>query len=116
MVTIYDVPGTNVVLRMSRAGSMHIVVTDKNGKPMGAYNGSAVLVEVAPKNGSGIGTWGASGQVNKEDGTIEFNNVPAGEYRVTSRPNPANSNKQYAPEQIIKVESGVRASVTIGYE
>ena len=103
--TIYDVPATNVVLRLSRAGSIHVAVTDQDGKPLSRYEGHEVLVEVEPKGGSKVGSWGGSAKV-KDDGTFEFNNVPPGEYRITSHPNPSNSNRQYAPEQIVTVTPG----------
>ena len=48
--------------------------------------------------------------------TFEFNNVPPGDYRITSRPNPSNSNRHYAPEQIVTVSPGDRTNVKVVYE
>jgi hypothetical protein len=79
------------------------------------YDGHAILVEVEPKGGSKVGSWGGSAKV-KDDGTFEFNNVPPGEYRITSRPNPANSNRQYASEQVVTVAPGERTNVKVIYE
>jgi hypothetical protein len=52
----------------------------------------------------------------KEDGTYDFTNVPPGEYRITSRPNPAHSSRQYAREQAITVVPGAAVSVKLIYE
>ncbi len=113
--TIHDVPATNILLRMARAGSIRILVTDKNGRAMAKFDGHELLVNIEPKGGSRAGSWGGSRTV-KEDGTVEFFDVPAGEYFLTSRPNPATAKKQYAPEQIIKLEPGMRANVKVVYE
>jgi len=114
-LTIYDVPATNVVLQLARAGSIHVAVTDQEGKPLSRYEGHEILVEVEPKGGSKVGSWGGSTKV-KDDGTFEFNNVPPGEYRIISRPNPSNSNRQYAPEQVVTVTPGDRTNVKVVYE
>jgi hypothetical protein len=113
--TIHDVPAMNVVLHLAGAGSIRIVVTDQKGQPLSRYEGHEILVEVEPKGGSKVGSWGGSAKV-KDDGTFEFNNVPPGEYLVTSHPNPSNSNRQYAPEQIIKVSPGGPTQVKVVYE
>jgi hypothetical protein len=115
LFTIYDVPATDVVLHLAGAGSIRVAVTDREGKPLSRYEEHEILVEVEPKGGSKIGSWGGSAKV-KDDGTFEFNNVPPGEYRVTSRPNPANSNRQYAPEQVVTVAPGERTNVKVIYE
>lgn len=88
------------------------------GWPAGALaklEGHEFLVEVEPKGGSKVGSWGGSAKV-KDDGTFEFSNVPPGEYRITSRPNPSNSNRQYAPEQVVTVAPGERTNVKVIYE
>ena len=113
--TIYDVPTTNIALRMTSGGSIHVTVTDKSGQPIGKFEGHELMVNIEPKGGSQVGSWGGGSTV-KENGTVEFTEVPAGEYRITSQPNPANSTKQYAPEQIIKLEPGKRVEVKIAYE
>lgn len=113
--TIYDVPATNVVLQLASAGSIHVAVTDRKGKPLSQYEGHEIRVEVEPKGGSKVGSWGGSATV-KDDGTFEFNNVPPGEYRITSRPNPSNSNRHYAPEQVVTVAPGERTNVKVIYE
>jgi hypothetical protein len=114
-LTIYDVPATNVVLQLAGAGSIHVAVTDGAGKSLSRYEGHEILVDVEPKGGSKVGSWGGSATV-KDDGTFEFNNVPPGEYRITSRPNPSNSTRQYAPEQIVTVTLGAPTQVKVVYE
>ena len=113
--TIYDVPTTNITLRMTSGGSIRVTVTDKTGQPISNFEGHELLVNVEPKGGSQLGSWGGSSKV-KDDGTVSFTEVPAGEYRITSQPNPANSNKRYAPEQVIKLDPGKRVEVRIAYE
>jgi 5-hydroxyisourate hydrolase-like protein (transthyretin family) len=115
LFTIHEVPATNVVLRLGGAGVLQVRVTDKEGNALAQYEGHAILVEVEPKGGSKIGSWGGSATV-KDDGTFEFNNVPPGEYRITSRPNPSNSNRQYAPEQMVTVTPGGRINARLVYE
>ena len=90
-------------------------MTDNEGHALSRYEGHEILVEVEPKGGSKVGSWGGSAKV-KEDGTFEFNNVPPGEYRITSRPNPSNSNRQYVPEQIVTVAPGDPTQVKVIYE
>ena len=115
LFTIYEVPATNVVLCLGGAGVLQVRITDKEGNALSQYEGHEILVEVEPKGGSKIGSWGGSATV-KDDGTFEFNNVPPGEYRITSRPNPSNSNRQYASVQMVTVTPGGRISSKLVYE
>lgn len=114
LFTIYDVPSTNVVLRLKGAGGMLVTVVDKQGKAISQFEGNEVLVSVEPKGGSIIGSWGGSGKVNAQ-GVIEFKDMPPGEYRVSSRPNPSSSSRN-SPEQIVKVAPGACANVKLVYE
>jgi len=115
LFTIHDAPSSDVTLVLNRAGGMRVTVVNSDGKKISEFEGRPVLVEVEPKAGSKRGSWGGSAQV-KADGTCEFKGMPPGEYRVTSRPNPANTNRQYAPEQIVTVIPGEPVSVTVVYE
>jgi hypothetical protein len=115
LFTIHDVPSTNIVLRLSRAGGIQVSVFDRNGKALTRFEGSEVLVEVEPKGGHRIGTWGGSGMVNAE-GILEFKDMPPGEYRVTSRPNPSTTSRQYVPDQMVTVSPGARVNVKLVYE
>ena len=113
--TIHDVPATNLVLRLLGAGGIRVTVADKSGTPISRLEGQPLIVEVEPKEGSTVGSWSGSATV-KDDGTYEFKNMPPGEYRITSRPNPGSSNRQYAPEQIVTVKPGVPVEVKVVYE
>jgi 5-hydroxyisourate hydrolase-like protein (transthyretin family) len=112
--SVYATPTTNIVLRMTPAGRIFIAVQDKHGNALGKYEGATILVNVEPKEGTRLGSWSGSAQV-KPDGSFEFTEVPPGEYRVTSTPNPATSGKEYAPVQLITLAPGTNASVTIAY-
>ncbi len=115
LFTLHDVPGTGEVrVILHRSCKVQVNVTDKAGKPLATFEKASLLVEIAPKAGSGVGTWGGSAEV-KPDGTYEFAGMPAGEYRVTSHPNPGTTGRTYAPEQIVKVEPGATVPVTIVY-
>jgi hypothetical protein len=113
--TIYDVPSANVALRLFSAGGMRVMVADKSGKAISRFGDNPIMVSVEPKEGSRIGSWGGVATV-RDDGTIEFTNVPPGEYRITSRPNPSSTARQYAPEQIVTVKPGPPVQVKVVYE
>ena len=113
--TIHDVPATNLVLRLLSAGGIRVTVSDKSGTPISRINGMPPIVEVEPKEGSTVGSWGGSATV-RDDGKYEFKNMPPGEYRITSRPNPGSSKRQYPPEQIVTVKPGVPVEVKVVYE
>jgi hypothetical protein len=113
--TIHDVPSTNVVLRLTGAGIISVRIFDKNGQAISRFQGSELHVSVEPKGGSRIGSWGGGARV-QDDGTYEFKDLPPGEYRISSRPNPVSSNRQNAPEQIIQVKPGMKTEVKIVYE
>jgi 5-hydroxyisourate hydrolase-like protein (transthyretin family) len=115
LFTIHEVPATDVQLRLGGAGVLQVRITDKDGNALAKLEGHEILVEVEPKGGAKIGSWGGSARV-KDDGSLEFKDVPPGEYRVTSRPNPSNSDRQYTPEQIVTVTPGGRANVKVVYE
>jgi hypothetical protein len=108
--TIHAVPAKDIVLRLNRAGRIAVAMVDVEGKAIPRLDGNPLLVEVEPKGGAKIGTWGGSAQV-KDDGTFEFADVFPGEYRVWAHPNPSNEDRQYAPEQIVRVEPGGRVEV-----
>jgi hypothetical protein len=112
---IYDVPNTNVVLRLSRAGGLQVLITDKSGTAISRFEGNPLMVHIEPKEGSQIGSWGGSATV-KDDGTYEFTNVPPGDYRINCRPNPANTKRKYTPEQIVTVKPGEPVKVTMVFE
>jgi len=112
---IYDVPGTDIVLQLARAGGLVVNVTDKDGKPLTEFDGNPLLINVEPRTGFKNGAW-MGGGVPKADGSFEFTDVPPGEYRIICRPNPSFTNIPFAPEHIIAVKAGERATVKIIHE
>jgi protocatechuate 3,4-dioxygenase beta subunit len=115
LFTIHDVPATNIVLRLSRAGGLQVTVTDKAGQRLSRFEGNPLTVEVEPEEGNQVGSWGGSATV-RDDGTVEFKNMPPGRYRIKSRPNPFHSNRVYPPEQIVTVTPGGPIQVKVVYE
>ena len=115
LFALHDVPGTGEVrVVLDRSCKVQVTVTDKEGKPLAKFENAPILIEIEPKGGSVIGSWGGSSEV-KPDGTYEFVGMPAGEYRVRSHPNPSTTGRIYAPEKIVKIEAGASVQVTIVY-
>jgi hypothetical protein len=110
--TIHAVPAADVVIRVGRTGRIVVRVVDAQGKALPRFEGNPVLVEVEPKGGAKVGTWGGSAQV-KEDGTFAFTDVLPDQYRVWAHPNPSSADRQYAPDQFVRVEPGGKAEVRI---
>ncbi len=54
LFTIHDVPATNVVLRLTRAGGLQVTVTDKAGQRLSRFEGNPLMVEVEPKEGNKV--------------------------------------------------------------
>jgi hypothetical protein len=94
-------------LVMTATGGVRVKVTDKEGRPPKRQ----FVVEIEPKGGSKVGTWGGSAQV-KEGGTFEFTGVPPGEYVLTARPNPGREAELSAPQPVV-VKPGKPVEVTI---
>ena len=115
VISVYDAPSTNIVLKMTPAGSIRVTVTDRNGKPMSQYEGNPIMVEIEPKVGNKVGSWGGSAMIDAT-ASYTFNQAPPGEYRITSHPNPSSESKKYAPTYQVTLEPGGQASVVIVYE
>jgi hypothetical protein len=115
VTTVYEAPVDSVTLTLKRAGAINVRVNDKQGGALARFENNELMVFVEPKGGSKVGSWGGGATV-KSDGTVEFRDVPAGEYRITSRPNPANTNKEYTKEQIVVVKPGTMTEVRIVYQ
>jgi hypothetical protein len=113
--TIYDVPSAAIPLKVTGAGMLEILVTDAQGTPISKYEGKPILVNLEPKGGNKVGSWGGGGIVDGT-GIRMFTNVPPGEYRITSKPNPGSTDRQYTPEQVVIIKPGQRTSVKMAYE
>ncbi len=75
----------------------------------------AFIVEIKPKDGVGIGTWGGSIQC-KKDGVFEFKGVPPGEYVVIAKPNPMREGEASEPKLVIVAVGGtVNLEITSHY-
>lgn len=113
--TIHEVPGAaEIRLRVVRACKVHVIVTDKSGKRLTRFENGAIMVEIEPRDGSGVGKWGGGGDI-KPDGTIDFVGMPGGEYRLHTRPNPGSADRTYAPDQVINLAPGASVDVTFAY-
>jgi len=115
LFTVHNVPGTNAVLHLTTAGGVQVTIRDKEGQRMSRFEGKPIIVNIEPVEGRKIGSWSGSGKV-KDDGTIEFKNMPPGQYRLNSQPNPANSDRKYTREQIVTVKPGDPVTVKMVYE
>ncbi len=113
--TLHEIPApAEIRLKVSRACKVHVAVTDKAGKPLSTFENATVMVEIHPKDGAGIGKWSGSGNV-APDGTIDFTGMPAGEYRLTTRPNPGSTARDYASEKLVTLTPGANVTVTMAY-
>jgi len=81
-------PARDITLRMSRSGELRVTVNFGNQKRPDEY-----LIEIEPKGGNKVGSWGGSGSINA-DNTISFSDMPAGQYVVWGHPNPSNERQQ----------------------
>ena len=75
------------------------------GKVVGGHGKAPTrefIVELEPKGGHRIGSWGGSMQC-KKNGEFEFKGVPPGEYFVIAKPNPMREREASAPKPVIIV-------------
>ena len=112
--TTFNVPSNNIVLHLHSAGDVSVAVTDKDGKPISKFEGNPLLVGLDPKDGGRPGMRSGGATVNAE-GLCEFKDMPPGEYRVSSRPNPGHASPDYPSEQLVTVTAGKRATITLVY-
>ncbi len=73
------------------------------------------MVDIGPKQGAKIGTWGGSMQC-KKDGGFEFKGVPPGEYVVIAKPNPMREGEASSPKLVtITVGKTVELEIVSDY-
>jgi hypothetical protein len=68
-------------------------------------------VELEPEGGNVVGSWGGSGNIDK-DNKISFNDAPPGRYYLKGRPNPGSEKETTTPIRI-DLKSGATENVTI---
>lgn len=88
-------------------GTVRGKVVGGDGKPPQR----ALIVEIEPKDGVRVGTWGGSVQC-KEDGAFEFKGVPPGEYVLIAKPNPMREGEASEPK-LVTVTVGGTVSLEI---
>jgi hypothetical protein len=98
-----------LVIKMVRSGGVKIkVVNLPNGKAEG------VSIHIGPVGGSKVGSWGGGANL-KPDGTFAFDNVPPGDYVVSTKPDHPGMPKD-PNAKAIKVEGGKTVEVEVKYK
>ena len=69
------------------------------------------IVELTPKGGSRLGSWGSSGRI-KEDGAFEIKGIPPGEYILVAQPKPMREGEATDLRPIV-VTAGKTINVTV---
>jgi hypothetical protein len=100
-----EAPAKDVELRMSRAAHARVHIEFAGARP------AQYLVEITPKGGNKIGSWGGSAQID-ETNSYTFRNVPPGEYVITGRPNPSRGDEQKEPHEV-ELKAGEMASIRL---
>jgi hypothetical protein len=89
-----QMPADEIALTMKLSSKVQIVVDfTATTRPEG------YIVEMEPAEGSGIGKWSGSGNIDAS-GAITFENVPPGRYVLKGRPNPGGANEETEPAQV----------------
>lgn len=100
------IPSGDTVIELKQAGTLKVQVKFKRPRGDAGY-----IVEVVPKGGEKVGSWGGSSKLSKDDSVL-FKNIPPGEYVVFGRPNPGRSS-QKTDAQIVSITGGTDSSVEI---
>ncbi len=95
---------------MTGTGVVEGKVTGPNGNPPSCE----FIVEIEPKGGHKVGSWGGSMKC-KPDGTFAFKGVPPGEYLLTAHPNPMRQGEASEPIKVT-MEAGRTVEVEIENE
>jgi hypothetical protein len=76
---------------MKKAAQLRVTVEFRNENRRGEY-----IVELEPKGGNVVGSWGGSAQIDGEN-HYTFENVPPGKYVLQGHPNPSNAEQRTEP-------------------
>jgi hypothetical protein len=100
-----EAPAENVELRMTRSAHARVHVEFTGARP------AQYIVEITPKGGNTIGSWGGSAQID-ETNSHTFRNVPPGDYVITGRPNPSREGEQTEPHEV-ELKAGEMSSIRL---
>jgi Carboxypeptidase regulatory-like domain len=82
-----SIPKENIALAMKKSARVHVTVDfGTTARPAG------YIVNIEPKEGGGVGTWGGSGNIDEKN-QISFEDVPPGKYVLQGRPNPGRADE-----------------------
>ncbi len=101
-----DTPASDVELTMKQAAKVKVTVEFADAKRPEGY-----MVDIEPKGGNVVGSWGGSSRINKEN-IVTFNDVPPGRYILRGHPNP-HSPKQVSEPIPIDLQGGVTEEITL---
>jgi hypothetical protein len=100
-----EAPAKNIELRMAGAAQAQVTVVFAEARP------DEYTVELAPKGGSKIGSWGGSAQID-ETNSFMFRDVPPGHYVITGRPNPSREGDQTEPHDV-ELKAGETSAIRL---
>ena len=102
-------PSHDVALQMIQSASLRVTVDfGKRERPPG------YVVELEPAEGSAVGTYGGSGNINQAN-QMTYKNVPPGKYIVHGHPNPSSGDQRTRPVAV-ELKGGQSAELTIEAE
>ena len=99
-------PNKDVVLKMVKSCQVEVTVDFTGKKRPAGY-----IVRITPDGGDKIGSFGGSGNINKDD-KITFDHIPPGKYTFTGRPNPG-ADKEETEGITVELRAGQSAKVTL---
>jgi hypothetical protein len=99
-------PNDDVALVMTRSAQVRVTVDfTATARP------ESYLVEIEPKGGSTVGSWGGSAHIDANN-CFTFSDVPPGSYVLTGRPNPGSEREQTKPVTV-ELQGGQTTEVTL---
>lgn len=101
-------PKNDVELTLKKLNAARVEVTVEF---TGKERPEEYVVHFEPEGGNRVGAFGGVGRINAQNQTT-FENVPAGRYVLTGRPNPGSDNQQTEPVNI-DLKGGQSAKVTL---